>query len=66
MTVTDPLLTRREAAELLRLRPQTLACWAMRGIHLPVVHVGAHAVRYRLSDIEAFIERSKIPAREDR
>ena len=50
----DRLLTRVEAADLLRLKPQTLGKWAMTGRHLPVVHVG-RAARYRLSDVQRLI-----------
>jgi len=55
------LLTRAEAAEFLCLKPQTLAVWAMVGKHLPVIHVG-RAVRYRLSDLQEFVERQTVPA----
>jgi excisionase family DNA binding protein len=56
------LLTREQAAELLGLKPQTLALWAMRGLHLPVVKVGARAVRYRLSDLERYLQEQTVPA----
>ncbi len=55
-TTSDRLLTRAEAADLLRLKPQTLGKWAMTGRHLPVVHVG-RAARYRLSDVQRLIEQ---------
>ena len=55
------LLTRKEAAEFLGLRYQTLAAWAMTGKHLPVVRVG-RSVRYKRSDLEAFVERQTVPA----
>lgn len=53
----DRLLKRPEAAELLGLKPQTLAKWAVTGANLPFVKVGTHSVRYRLSDICSYIER---------
>ena len=54
----NPLLSRREAADFLRLRPQTLAVWAMRGrVDLPVVKIGGK-VLYKLSDLEALVLRS--------
>ncbi len=59
---TSRLLTRQEAAELLGLRPQTLAVWAMDGRYLPVVRVGSRAVRYRSEDIEEFVAQQTIPA----
>ncbi|MHC2067571.1 helix-turn-helix domain-containing protein [Bremerella sp. T1] len=49
------LLTRQEAADLLGIRPQTLAKWATTKSHsLPIVRIGG-AVRYRLEDLEKFI-----------
>ncbi len=61
----EKLLTREQAAELLQLKPQTLAKWAMDARHLPLVRVGSRAVRYRLADVEAFIERGIVaPASE--
>ena len=59
----DQLLTRRQAAEVLGLQPQTLAKWAVTGSHLPMVKVGARAVRYRQSELNKFIERQTIGAR---
>jgi len=51
------LLTRAEAAEFLGMRPQTLAVWALTGrYNLPCIKVG-RSVRYRLSDLEAFLDR---------
>ena len=49
------LVSRDEAAALLRVRPQTLAVWATTGrYNLPFVKVGRR-VMYRLADIERFI-----------
>lgn len=45
------------AAEFLTIQPQTLRCWrANKRYGLPYVKVG-RLVRYRLSDLEAFVER---------
>ena len=50
------LLTEREAAERLRVSPGTLTVWrSTRRYPLPFVRIGT-AVRYRESDVEAFIE----------
>lgn len=57
----DRLVDRPEAASLIGLKEQTLALWAMSGKNLPVVKLGRR-VKYRLSDIEAFVERSTRPA----
>jgi len=49
------LLSRKEAAECLGVKPQTLAAWHVTGRYgLPVVKVG-RAVRYRLADLERWI-----------
>lgn len=53
------LLTRKEAAYLLRLRPNTLAVWAVKRRfekELPIIRLGKNLIRYRRSDIESFIE----------
>lgn len=53
------LLTRKEAAELLLLKPQTMATWATKGWYskeLPVVRLSSRCVRYRRADVEKFIE----------
>ncbi len=53
----SPLITPEEAARLLGVRTSTLAAWRTLGrYNLPYVKIGAK-VRYRLEDIEAFIER---------
>ena len=57
----DKLMTRQEAAAFLGLRPQTLATWAMTGKHLPLVKLGK-SVRYKLCDVQAFIEKQTVPA----
>ena len=51
----DRLLTRKEAAEMLRLKPQTLAAWAChRREDLPFVKIGSRAM-YRLGDVQDFV-----------
>jgi predicted DNA-binding transcriptional regulator AlpA len=54
----NEMLTRLEAAALLRIRPHTLANWTTRGRGPARVKLGAGpraAVRYRLSDVEAWL-----------
>jgi excisionase family DNA binding protein len=59
--LTNELLTRQQAAELLGVRPQTLAVWAStKRYDLPVVKVGRNIVRYRRRDVEAFLARHTI------
>ena len=49
------LLSRAEAAQYLGLKPQTLAVWhSTQRYKLPIVKVG-RSVRYRPSDLEAFV-----------
>lgn len=56
------LLTRREAAEYLSVKPQTLAAWAVtRRYGLPVVKVG-RSVRYRLADLERWLSARTVGA----
>jgi hypothetical protein len=50
----ERLLTRQEVADLLHVKPQTLAMWAMHRRFLPVVKCG-DCCRYRPSDVEQFI-----------
>lgn len=55
-----PLRSRREAANYLGVAPQTLAVWACtKRYYLPQIKVGRH-VKYRQSDLDAFIERNTI------
>jgi excisionase family DNA binding protein len=50
------LLSREEAAEYLGVSPKTLATWACtKRYPLPVVKLG-RAVKYRVADLEKFIE----------
>ena len=52
----DPLLSRTEAAQLLGVKVGTLEVWAStRRYELPFVKVG-RLVKYRLSDLQAFVE----------
>ena len=54
------LLTRAEAAEFLGVKPQTLAIWATTGRYgLPLIKVGRLA-KYRLSDLECFLDQRTI------
>lgn len=60
--IDNHLLTREQAAEYLGIKPQTLAVWALtQRYNLPMVKVG-RCVRYRRSDLEAFLERRTVGA----
>jgi excisionase family DNA binding protein len=53
------LLTRPQAAEFLGVKEQTLAVWKTNNRYgLPYIKVG-RLVRYRLRDLEAFLERRR-------
>lgn len=56
------LLSRQEAAAYLGVKPGTLASWHTTGrYNLPVIHVG-RLPKYRLSDLERWLEgRSTAP-----
>jgi excisionase family DNA binding protein len=56
------LLTREEAAEVLGVKPETLAVWACTGRYkLPMVKVG-RSCRYRLADLEAWLAARTVGA----
>ena len=54
--MSNKIITRKEAAEILGLSPQTLAKWAMTGKNLPVIKLGNRTVRYLYADVMSFIE----------
>jgi predicted DNA-binding transcriptional regulator AlpA len=54
----NKLLTRKQAAEFLQCKESTLAIWkSTKRYPLPCIKIGKN-VRYRLSDIVAFIENN--------
>lgn len=51
----DELLTAKQAAALLKVKPGTLACWrTTKRYPLKYTRVGK-SIRYRLSDLQAFL-----------
>jgi predicted DNA-binding transcriptional regulator AlpA len=56
MTQTDQLLTPPEAAALLRVAERTLADWRYRGVGPRHIRYSGRALRYRLSDVDAWLE----------
>jgi hypothetical protein len=57
---SDPLLTESQAAKALDLRPGTLSVWrSTKRYPLAFVKVG-RAVRYRQSDLRAFLESRRV------
>lgn len=58
---TTQLLTDIQAAEILNLSPQTLRNWRfISSSNKPSWIKLGRAVRYRLSDIEAYLEKNRI------
>lgn len=58
--VKSELMTRKQAAEFLGVSEGTLAVWACtKRYKLPMVKIG-HLAKYKLSDLEAFIERRTV------
>ena len=51
-----PLLTETEAAEYLSLTNRALQAWRCQGRGPRFVKISARAIRYRLSDLEAWVE----------
>ena len=52
------LLTAEETAEILGVKPQTLAVWrCAKRYRLPYLKLG-RSIRYRLDDVESFIAAS--------
>ncbi len=58
--VASPLLSRKEAADFLGLKEQTLASWITTGRYrLPCIKVGRLA-KYRLIDLERFLDERTV------
>jgi predicted DNA-binding transcriptional regulator AlpA len=61
INLQEPLLNRKEAAKLLNVSPGTLAVWdCVKRYDLKPLKIG-RAVRYRLSDINRFLEAQQKP-----
>jgi excisionase family DNA binding protein len=63
----ERLLTEKQAADMLGVHHTTLATWrCKRRYTLPFVKLGTgRAVRYRLSDVQAFIENGLVEIPQD-
>lgn len=59
------LLSVKETAERLGLKPATIRAWLARRKNLPCIRCG-RAVRIPAEAVEQFIERNTIPAKEGR
>lgn len=56
--MNSPLITEKQAAEWLSLKPSTLRRWRWSGIGPEFVRIGQRAIRYRLAAVEAFARAS--------
>ena len=60
MNADRELLSERQAADFLTLKPQTLATWrCSKRVALPYVRVGS-AIRYRRQDLIDFLEAQTV------
>ncbi|WP_082385060.1 MULTISPECIES: helix-turn-helix domain-containing protein [unclassified Citromicrobium] len=50
-----PILSRQEAAKYLGVHPGTLTRWARTGMGPTYLRVGARGIRYRKSDLDAYL-----------
>jgi len=57
MTMTERLLTTAEAAEFLGVSKAFLERDRWAGARIPFIKVGSRTVRYRLSDLNDYIEK---------
>ncbi|MCR5563816.1 MAG: helix-turn-helix domain-containing protein [Desulfovibrio sp.] len=57
------LITEKQASEATGINLKTLRKWRYFNIHLPYIKIG-RSVRYRLSDIRAYIDKMTIQPRE--
>ena len=60
LQLDDPLCPPRQTASILNIAVQTLAVWRHRGKKdLPYIKLSPRAIRYRMSDIKAFLEQNR-------
>ena len=58
--ISNSMLTTKEAAEFLGIRPSTLNVWRSTGtVNVPYIRVGT-AIRYRLSDLEEYVSKRRV------
>jgi excisionase family DNA binding protein len=58
----ESLLTEEQLSELLNIKPRTITQWVQER-RVPYYRFGWKLIRIRLSDVEAFLNRSLVPAR---
>ena len=61
-TLASPLVDEKQASEILGLAPGTLSVWrCTKRYDLPFVKVGRY-IRYRIADLERFLESRTVGA----
>ena len=66
VTDTDRLLRQEEAAAILNLTPRCLENWRHRGEGPKFIRISGRCIRYRQSDLEAWIEERVRTSTSDR
>ena len=64
----SPYQTRQQLEKLFKVSPSTIYRWIKEGKFPAPIHLGAHMVRWKVSDIEAWIlerEKTQFPKQED-
>ena len=52
----NPLLTEKDVGHLLNLTPSCLQAWRLKGDGPPFIRISGRCIRYRHTDVEAWIE----------
>ncbi len=60
MTETCSLIDSRTAADLLGLKPHTLAVWRTRGVGPAFTRLSRRSIRYRRADVEAWADARRV------
>jgi hypothetical protein len=55
--IPEPLLTTVETAEIIKQKPRTLDSWRLRGFGPPYIQINDKNIRYRRSDVLAWIAK---------
>jgi len=58
-TAIDRLLTPAETSAMLGLKPSTLSAYRKHGVPLPYVRLNCQCVRYKLSEVQAYIAQKE-------
>ena len=59
-TQLEPLLTAKDVAPILGVGVSTLYEWQRRGL-VPYIRLPGHGIRFRVSDLKAWIESRAVP-----